>query len=367
MTPTDGIATLSELREALGAHMPPCILITAFDTPLLAQQTVAARVAAVLVKPVTPSALHDALSKVLGHVTSAAKTSALPNSSPEHELRQMHAAQRVLLVEDNRVNQMVATELLVSVGLVVEVADNGIKAVRLALARDYDLVLMDVQMPEMDGLSATRAIRSRAGLSLPIIAMTANAFVEDRAASLAAGMNDHVAKPVDAKLLFATLLRWLPKPAAGSASELPSLAIAPSPIASGPAPLPGRLVSVDGLDVHQLMRNLGGEVNTAERVLRGFVEQYSPGGIPELLLATSDAVVARWRPLCHSLRGACGAIGATALQSDLLELERDLDRLVGRDLVAEKAARVQHKLLLFVQQLTVALNAPSSLSRFESA
>ena len=358
ITPLNGIATLSELREALGDHMPPCILITAFDAPMLEEQTVAARVAAVLTKPVTPSSLHDALSKVLGDFDSeATTTSALPNSSPEHELRQRHAGQRVLLVEDNRINQMVATELLISVGLVVEVADNGIKAVRLALSRDYDLVLMDVQMPEMDGLSATRAIRSRSGQRLPIIAMTANAFVEDRAASLAAGMNDHVSKPVDARLLFATLLRWLPEPKPASAGELRSPAIAPPLLSVAPTLLPARLASVDGLDVHQLMRHLGGEVTTAERVLRGFVEQYSPSGVPELLLATSDAVVARWRPLCHSLRGACGAIGATALQSELLELERDLDRLVARDLVAERAVRIQRKLLLLVQQLTGALNA----------
>ena len=357
ITPLDGIATLSELREALGADMPPCILITSFDAPLLEQQTVAAHIAAVLVKPVTPSLLHDALSKVLGHFDGeATKTSALPNSSPEHELRQRHAGQRVLLVEDNRINQMVATELLLSVGLVVEVADNGIKAVRLALARDYDLVLMDVQMPEMDGLSATRAIRSRSGQRLPIIAMTANAFVEDRAASLAAGMNDHVSKPVDAKLLFATLLRWLPAPVSQPASHFHPIALASARV--GPAVLLERLASVDGLDASQLMRNVAGDLITAEHVLRGFVEQYSPNGIPELLLATSDAVVARWRPVCHSLRGACGAVGATALQGDLLELERALDHFVGRDLLAEKAERIQRKLLVFVQQLTRAINVP---------
>jgi len=128
----------------------------------------------------------------------------------EHEIRQFHFGRRVLLAEDNPINQEVASELLVSVGLVVEVADDGAQAVELAVTRHYDLVLMDMQMPGMDGLEATRLIRQRLGHVLPIIAMTANAFNEDRVQCLNAGMNDHVGKPVDPAHLYDTLLRWLP-------------------------------------------------------------------------------------------------------------------------------------------------------------
>jgi CheY-like chemotaxis protein len=130
----------------------------------------------------------------------------------ESLLRERHAGCRVLLAEDNPVNQEVASAMLEVVGLTVDVVGDGAKAVAAVLARDYDLVLMDMQMPLMDGLTATRAIRAsgvRGVDRLPIIAMTANAFSEDRQSCLAAGMDDHVAKPVHADALYATLLRWL--------------------------------------------------------------------------------------------------------------------------------------------------------------
>ncbi len=142
-------------------------------------------------------------------------------AAAEPVLRRQHVGQRVLLVEDNPVNREVGVALLSNAGLVVETAEDGALAVELALSRPYDLILMDMQMPVMDGLTATREIRASIGTATPIVAMTANAFSDDRAACLAAGMNDHVAKPVDPGVLYATLIRWLP-PQAGQAKVLAS-------------------------------------------------------------------------------------------------------------------------------------------------
>ncbi len=191
-------------------HIPKIAMVTAFGREDIREQAEEIGIDSYLLKPVNPSLLHDALMDMFGVADERAK---VPTAAKEDSRAHDATGVRVLLVEDNEMNRQVATELLQSAGAVVTPAMHGGEAVELLTEGPqpplFDVVFMDLQMPEIDGFTATKLLRADPRFeSLPIIAMTAHALVEERQRCLEAGMNDHVSRPIDPDALFATLARW---------------------------------------------------------------------------------------------------------------------------------------------------------------
>jgi CheY-like chemotaxis protein/HPt (histidine-containing phosphotransfer) domain-containing protein len=314
----DGIETSRLIKAELGlAAIPTIIMVTAHDQHDVMQQAASAGLDGFLIKPVNQSMLVDAIAGIF-HGENKVETESAHDVweiKPLHVIRNSH----VLLVEDNEINQQIACELLQRAGLTVSLANNGIEAVNLVQREHFDAVLMDLQMPLMDGFEATVAIRRIPHLAgLPIIAMTANAMTGDREKCLAAGMNDHVAKPIEPDLLFKALTRWVTP-----GDRPPSAAVtAPAPSVSTVAAivLPE---SLPGIDVALALKGLGGNRVLLHKILIAFLHDHSADarhirqaiGVRDMLLA---------QRIVHTLKGIAGSIGAKDLQSMAINLEATL-------------------------------------------
>lgn len=262
--------------------------------------------------------------------------------SLSRQLRQRHAGRRVLVVEDDKVNQMVMLELLGDVGLLADTAEDGQEALDRVAVRPYALVAMDLRMPRLDGLGATRALRAMPALaSMPIVAVTANAFDEDRAACRAAGMNDFISKPIDVDRLYSVLLHWLDRsPLAPSPAPQPATSAVPvrdstvRPPATAPAPptQPGGvdaalapLLGLDGLDAIGGLGSVGGRVATYRRLLGVFIDAHRDDGRALQQFINDGQAEAAGR-MAHRLRGSAATLGMVDVEGAAAGLESAIDR-----------------------------------------
>ena len=293
---------------------PKVVMVTAYGREDVIRAAEQAGVAGFLVKPVSPSILLDTLLTSLGRGRLFEEQS---GDAPRDGICDFHGA-RLLLVEDNEINREFATELLRRMNTQVDCAENGQEALALVQARNYDAVLMDIHMPVMDGLEASRRIRAlgeRAGGErfrvLPIIAMTALAMARDEQQSLAAGMNDHITKPVSPERLQAALARWLHMPL--------------DPAAPGrlEAALPDDLRRLESLDSTQGVRRIGGDSEAYRKQLRRFRTRYddAPARLAALI---AEGALQRAEEYCHALKGVCGNIGADALFACITDIDTRL-------------------------------------------
>jgi PAS domain S-box-containing protein len=304
----DGLETYQRIREISGlSQMPSVLMVTAYGRQEVMKQAEKSGMNGFLIKPVNQSVLFDTIISIFGKTVAARGTGHKPEVSVEEGLGRLKGA-RILVAEDNSINQLVIKDLLEQVGIVVDLAANGQEAVEMVAQAPYDLVLMDLQMPVMDGLEACRKIREQDRFkTLPILAMTAHAMVEDRQRCLKAGMDDHVTKPIDPPALFTALSKAL------KAGTAPVVA-APFETRENSLPV------IPEVDVATGVSRVMGNRKLYRKLLIRFKDQYTAAD-KELkrLLSIQDAEGSR--RLVHTIKGVSGNIGAMDLynRADALE------------------------------------------------
>ena len=283
------------------SEIPKILMVSAYGRDEVFEQGGDQVVDDFLVKPVSQSNLYDKILQIFGSEAPrrTIRRSAEIDTSRLDPIR----GARALLAEDNALNRQVALGLLELAGIEADVAENGREAVEMAGRNEYDIVLMDIQMPELDGLSATRMIRrDERTKDLPVVAMTAHTIADDRKKSLDAGMNDYVTKPIDPDELFEALLRWI-KPKARKA---------PAP---KPPPTKGdelEAPQIAGLDVPAGLRIAGGNVTFYKSLLRDFHHDYSEV-VPDLHTRFEAGDFPAVQATAHTIKGVAGNIGALKL------------------------------------------------------
>jgi len=343
----DGIETAQAIHKLPLKKQPHLVMVTAYGREEIINQARQAGLEDILIKPVTASILFDTAMRVLGVTLEEKVVDAVEYFDLEEKLRAINGAS-VLLVEDNKLNQEVAVGLLAEADVNVEIASNGKEALDMLDKHDYDAVLMDVQMPVMDGLTATRAIRKQKRFAkLPVLAMTANAMQQDYNACMASGMNDHIAKPIDPSDLFGKLLKWI-QPKTDVTDSTKTRKTAPKPKVKASIP------KIEGVDVELGMRRVLGKLPRYMTMLRTFVvnQQNAPVEIRDALDARDLATAEH---LAHTSKGVAGNIGATELQTIAEGLETAIKEGSDQKTIEAQLANFEKALSAIIEHVKVVL------------
>ncbi|MFM8766321.1 MAG: response regulator, partial [Rubrivivax sp.] len=321
MPSMDGLTAARRIKHDLGLPLVPRVVLVTAASRLVREEEEGdlTDLDEILSKPVNASLLFNVVMGVFGQRTAEVGSShRAAHALALKALRPVQGA-RLLLAEDNAINQQVATEILQQAGFVVDVAGDGAHALAMLETQVYDAVLMDIQMPVMDGYTATSRIREQPRWKdLPVLAMTANVMGEDRAKAAQVGMNDHIAKPIVAQDLFAKLLKWIahaqrPLPAGfGQETEL----AASQQALELPTELPG-------IDLPKALLSVGGNRALLSKLLAEFAQAHGDD-VHKLQQALQAEDLRSAQHLAHTLKGVGGAIGATGVQQRAGALEAAL-------------------------------------------
>lgn len=352
MPEMDGIETARRLKELPLKQLPRMMMVTAYGREEVIQGAERAGIEDVLIKPISASVLFDCMVRMLGGVSDHAPTSVDFSLDTLMRLSTIRGA-RILLVEDNALNQEVAGELLRDAGFVVDLAENGQIALDKLNTAAYDLVLMDMQMPVMDGVTATLALRQNPRFKeLPVVAMTANAMQKDRDVCMVAGMNDHVAKPIEPDDLWQALLKWIkPRQPATLFEDIS----APRVVVQTGLP-----AQIDGLDMGLVMRRLPGQEALYLTTLQMFMAGQATAAT-EIAAALDAQDWETAERLAHTLRGLSGTIGAAELQRLSGIVETRMSARQPREAVEAEISELTRQLADLILQLEQKLPKKNTL------
>ncbi|RSD32449.1 response regulator [Vibrio pectenicida] len=305
----------SEIIKTLDCP-PKIILMTAYGREEVVLQASEAKIDGFLVKPVSASALLDTVMEVMGKAVVSDSSSQNNESEALYDSFATVRGAPVLLVEDNEVNQIIAIELLESVGLNVEVANNGKEGVDKALDGKFAIILMDLQMPVMDGLEAARVLREQpTQRELPIIAMTANAMQQDRERCAEAGMNDHIAKPIDTSELYSKLLKWIDPKFKDDNFEFAS------PQQSDDVADNVAFPELPGIDVEEGLSRVNDDRILFTKLLNSFSKN-NQSTFSDLKTSWADKDYSQGEITAHTLKGASASLGAHRLSQVAFTFEQ---------------------------------------------